>query len=138
MKAEDILKLHDVDERVQVYTEQSRLFVDMLRRTSKAQQNLVITDLRGEDIIYAGNRFLIYTLFLRCNISMQIMWGVRRQNVVITLGHSIITRNCKTNVGKLMLEYGGGGHDKVGTCQIPVDRVEAVIKELCASIIAAG
>lgn len=138
MKAEDILKLPDVDERVQVYREQSRLFVDMLRRNSTAHENLIITDLRGEDLIYAGNRFFIYTLFLKCNISMQIMWGVRKQNVVITVGHSILKRNCKTNVGRLMLEYGGGGHDKVGTCQVPIDRAEEVIKALSASIIAAG
>ncbi|GAB6125210.1 exopolyphosphatase [Humidesulfovibrio idahonensis] len=138
MKAEEILKLHDVDERVQVFIEQSRLFVDMLRRTSKVHENIIVTDLRGEDIIYAGNRFLVYTLFLKCNISMQIMWGVRKQNVVITVGHSILKRNCKTNVGKLMLEYGGGGHDKVGTCQVPVERAEEVITAIMASITAAG
>jgi len=69
---------------------------------------------------------------------MQIMWGVRKQNVVITVGHSILKRNCKTNVGKLMLEYGGGGHDKVGTCQVPVERAEEVITAIMASIAAAG
>ncbi|MBA4358515.1 MAG: exopolyphosphatase, partial [Desulfovibrio sp.] len=129
-KAEDILKLPDVQERVEMYREQSRLFVDMLRRTSTQHGNLVLTDLRGEDTIFAGNRFLIYTLFLNCNISLLVMWGVRKQNVVINVGHSILKRNCKTNVGKLMLEYGGGGHDKVGTCQVPTDRAEAVIQAL--------
>ncbi len=138
MKAEEIIKLPDVDERILIYREQTRQFVDMLRRNSTAHENLVITDLRGEDLIYAGNRFLIYTLFLKCNISMQVMWGVRKQNVVITVGHSILKRNCKTNVGKLMLEYGGGGHDKVGTCQVPVERADEVVQALMASIIAAG
>jgi nanoRNase/pAp phosphatase (c-di-AMP/oligoRNAs hydrolase) len=137
-KAEDILKLPDVQERVDVYREQARMFVDMLRRTSTQHGNLVLTDLRGEENVYAGNRFLIYTLFLNCNISMQIMWGVRRQNVVITVGHSILKRNCKTNVGKLMLEYGGGGHDKVGTCQVPTDTADAAIKALIKDIIATG
>lgn len=138
MKAEEILKLADVEERVLVYREQSRLFLDMLRRNSTAHENVILTDLRGEDIIYAGNRFLVYTLFLKCNISMQVMWGVRRQNVVITVGHSVLKRNAKTNVGKLMLEYGGGGHDKVGTCQVPIERADEVIKALVASLIAAG
>lgn len=137
-KAEDILKLPDVSERVDVYREQSRIFVDMLRRNSRVHDNLVVTDLRGEETIYAGNRFLIYTLFLKCNISMQIMWGVRKQNVVITLGHSILKRNCKTNVGKLMLEYGGGGHDNVGTCQIPLAKAEEVVQALIKRITAAG
>lgn len=137
-KAEDILKIPDVSERVDVYREQSRIFVDMLRRNSEVHGNLVVTDLRGEDTIYAGNRFLIYTLFLKCNISMQIMWGVRKQNVVITLGHSILKRNCKTNVGKLMLEFGGGGHDSVGTCQIPLEKAAEVIPALIKRITAAG
>ena len=137
-KAEEILKLPDVQERVEVYREQSRMFIDMLRRNSTQHGNLVLTDLRGEDSIFAGNRFLIYTLFLGCNISMQIMWGVRRQNVVITVGHSILKRNCKTNVGRLMLEYGGGGHDKVGTCQVPADGADAVIEALKKNIISTG
>lgn len=136
MKAEEILKLPDVDERITVYREQSRLFIEMLRRTSSTNENLIITDLRNESTIYAGNRFLIYTLFLRCNISMQVMWGVHRKNVVITVGHSILKRNCKTNVGKLLLQYGGGGHDKVGTCQVNIECADAVIKALADSIVA--
>ncbi len=137
-KAEDILRLPDVQERVEMYREQSRLFVDMLRRTSTQHGNLVLTDLRGEDTIFAGNRFLIYTLFLNCNISMLVMWGVRKQNVVINVGHSILKRNCKTNVGKLMLEYGGGGHDKVGTCQVATDSAELAIQALIKEITATG
>jgi nanoRNase/pAp phosphatase (c-di-AMP/oligoRNAs hydrolase) len=135
-KAEEILKLPDVQERVDIYREQSRIFVDMLRRNSTQHGNLVLTDLRGESSIYVGNRFLIYTLFLSCNISMQIMWGVRKQNVVITVGHSILKRNCKTNVGRLMLKYGGGGHDKVGTCQVPADGADVVIEALVKEITA--
>jgi len=136
LKADEILKLPDVQERVDVYRDQSRIFVDMLRRNSTQHENLVLTDLRGEEAIHVGNRFLIYTLFLTCNISMQVMWGVRKQNVVITVGHSILKRNCKTNVGQLMLEYGGGGHNKVGTCQVPADQAEAVIKALIETITA--
>lgn len=137
-KAEEILKNSDVVERVDVYKEQSRIFVDMLRRNSVQHENLVVTDLRNEETIYAGNRFLIYTLFLQCNISLQVMWGVRKQNVVFTLGHSILKRTCKTNVGKLMLEYGGGGHDNVGTCQIPVDKADEALKEIIKRITTAG
>ncbi len=137
-KAEEILKLPDVQERVDVYREQSRIFVDMLRRNSVQHGTLVLTDLRAEETICVGNRFLVYTLFLGCNISMQVMWGVRKQNVVITVGHSILKRNCKTNVGRLMLEYGGGGHDQVGTCQVPTDGADVVIQALIKDILAAG
>ena len=106
----------------------------MLQDNSKVYDKLVVTDLRNVDEIYCGNRFMLYTLYPDCNISMQVMWGMQKQNVVATLGYSILNRSCKINVGSLMLKYGGGGHPQVGTCQIPLDRSEAVLEELIAEV----
>ncbi len=55
---------------------------------------------------------------------MHAMWGREKQNVVFTVGHNIINRTSKTDVGKLMLEYDGGGHERVGTCRIATPRAE--------------
>ncbi|MGE4551924.1 MAG: exopolyphosphatase, partial [Desulfovibrionaceae bacterium] len=65
-----------------------------------------------------------------CNVSLQIIWGFRRQNVVFTVGHSILNRSCGVDVGKLMLEFGGGGHRTVGTCQIDHRQAEEVRQTL--------
>ena len=49
-------------------------------------------------------------------------------------GKSILNRDSKTDIGALMLTYGGGGHHAAGTCQIENDKAEEVLKELIAKI----
>ena len=93
-------------------------------------------DLRNEEIIYAGNRFMIYALYPKCNVSMHVLWGVKRSNTVFAVGKSITNRTSDVNVGELMLRYGGGGHENSGTCQVDHDRAEAVLSELIDAITA--
>jgi len=132
MSAEQILAISDVQERAKRYMEQDMLFRDMLKRNSRPVANVVVLDLRAETEIYTGNRFLLYTMYPECNISIQIIWGKNKQNIVFTCGHSIINRTSKTDVGSLMLKYGGGGHKKVGTCQVPTENGERILDELIA------
>ena len=54
--------------------------------------------------------------------------------MVFSCGHSIINRSSQTNVGELMLKYGGGGHTRVGTCQIPVADWKQVRNELIEAV----
>lgn len=138
MVVDDILAQPDVLERVARYNEQTALFREQMARCTTIHQNLAVIDLRDEEEIFTGNRFLIYGLFPDCNISMHVLWGREKQNVVFTVGHSIMNRTCKTDVGKLMLEYGGGGHERVGTCQIATGRAEKVKDQLVDRIIAEG
>jgi len=91
-------------------------------------------DLRNEEVIYAGNRFVIYALFPECNISIHVLWGLKQQNTVFAVGKSIFNKTSQTNIGQLMLKYGGGGHQNAGTCQIENDRASKVLKELIAQI----
>jgi nanoRNase/pAp phosphatase (c-di-AMP/oligoRNAs hydrolase) len=138
MTAAQILQIEDVRERTQRYFEQAELFQQMLQRCTEVHGNLAVIDLRHEETIYAGNRFMVYALFPDCNISMQVMWGFKRQNIVFTVGHSITNRTSNTDVGRLLLSYGGGGHRGVGTCQIDLDEAERVRNELIAKINADG
>ncbi len=133
-----ILALPDVQERVDLYFEQEEKCKEQIRRCATVHGNLVVLDLRGEDTIWAGNRFIIYALFPQCNISIHVLWGVKQQNTVFATGKSIFDRGSKTNVGELMLEYGGGGHQAAGTCQVDNDRAEQVLRELIARINADG
>ncbi len=135
---EEILENPDVKERVEKYREQSALFVDMLKRVSRADGNVIISDLRNVDPIYTGNRFMVYSMFPEQNISLWIVDGRAKQNCPIACGHSVINRSSKTNVGALMLKYGGGGHPQVGTCQVPYDDADQVIGELVAKMKADG
>jgi nanoRNase/pAp phosphatase (c-di-AMP/oligoRNAs hydrolase) len=130
MNAEEILKIADVRERVQRYFEQEPLYEQMIRANSRADGNVLIIDLHDLDEILSGNRFKEYVLFPQCNISIRVIWGYKKQNMVFTVGHSIINKTSKTNVGSLMLKYGGGGHQKVGTCQVPVGDWEKLLAEI--------
>jgi len=134
----DILRLPDVAERVQLYREHRVRSQAQLLRCARVHANLVVLDLRNEDPIYVANRFLIYALFPKCNISLHVMWGLAKQNTVFAMGKSIFNRTSRSHIGNLALSYGGGGHDAAGTCQVPNDRAAAVLGELIQRINADG
>ncbi len=131
---DEIMKMPDVQERVELYTQQAELFKEQVERCSTIHKNLIILNLKNEEVIHAGNRFMIYAMHPECNISIHILWGLKQQNTVFAIGKSIIDRGSKTNVGELCLKYGGGGHEKAGTCQIENDKADEVLKELIEKI----
>jgi nanoRNase/pAp phosphatase (c-di-AMP/oligoRNAs hydrolase) len=131
---EDILSLPDVKERIDIYQEHAAKAKAQIERCATVHGNLVVLDLREEETIWATNRFMIYALFPQCNISIHVMWGVQKQNTVLATGKSILDRSSKTNVGELMLAYGGGGHHAAGTCQVENDQAAAVLQKLITQI----
>lgn len=135
---DQIMQLPDIQERAQMYFDHEAKFKDQLQRCSRVHGNLVVLDLRHEETIYAGNRFMIYALFPECNISIHVLWGVKQQNTVFATGKSIVNRSSKTNIGELMLQYAGGGHQNAGTCQVDNDKAQAVLEELITKINADG
>lgn len=135
---EEILAMPDVQERLNRYYEQTQAFRDMVRENVVPEGNVAVLDLREQNEIYAGNRFVIYTIFPQVNISLTVLWGVNKQNTVFSVGHSITNRTSRTNVGDLLSRYGGGGHRKVGTCQVPNEDAERVRAELIAAMRADG
>ncbi len=131
---DDILKLPDVVERVELYLDHAAKAREQIERCATVHQNLVVLDLRNEDTIFAANRFMIYALYPQCNISIHVLWGVQKQNTVFATGKSILDRSSKTNVGELMLQYGGGGHNAAGTCQVDNPQAAEVLAALVKQI----
>jgi len=125
-----ILQDPDVLERIDVYNEHFSMFVEMVRKHSYVKGNVIVSDMRGVDTIFAGNRFAVYALFPNQNISMWIVDGREKKNCSIAVGHSIINRGSKVNVAPILLSYGGGGHCQVGTCQVPYEDCDKVVAEL--------
>ena len=132
LSVEEVLALPDVKERVELYMSHREPFEAQLRRCTSVHGKLALIDLRGEDVIFAGNRFLVYALFPECDISAHLMWGLRKQNTVFAIGKSILDRRSAVDVGAVCLSYGGGGHCAAGTCQVPNDRAEQVKEGLVA------
>lgn len=131
---EDILALPDVAERVELYHKHEALSRDQIQRCTRLEGPLAILDLRGEETIYASNRFMIYALFPKASISCHVMWGREKKNTVLAFGKSIFDRSNATHVGDLMLEYGGGGHAGAGTCQVDNDKADAALAAMTARI----
>ena len=127
---DELIMLPDVAERVEFYHKQNNKFKEMIEQHTTTNQNIIITDLRGVDTIHTGNRFLIYSLYPQQNISIWIVDGLQGF-VTFAVGHSIINRTSNVDVGHIMLELGGGGHVKVGTCQVPHEKAD----ETCETII---
>jgi nanoRNase/pAp phosphatase (c-di-AMP/oligoRNAs hydrolase) len=133
MSIDQILQLPDVQERVTRYFEQDTLFRDMLRQYSQVHGQVVVTDLRGVTPIYPGNRFMIYALYPEQNASIWIVDGLQKQNCVFACGQSILNKTSQTNIGSLMRQFGGGGHQAAGTCQVPYETADATLQSLIAA-----
>ena len=136
MPIADILALPDVKERVDLFFAQHALFRAQIARVASVHDKLVVLDLRNEDTIYAGNRFVVYAMFPQCDISMHVMWGREKMNTVYTVGKSIFDRGNPVEVGDLMLSHGGGGHAAAGTCQGANETAEAMKQSLIEQLVA--
>ncbi len=131
---EEILELPDVVERKTMYFEHAEAAKAQILRCAKAHGSVTVLDLRNEEAIFATNRFVIYALFPRCDLSIHVMWGLKQQNTVFAIGKSIFNRSSKTDIGRLALGYGGGGHVNAGTCQVGNENAAVVLAELLDKI----
>lgn len=127
---DEILEIEDVKERIDRYQLQEQSYREMIHANAKVHDNVLLIDLRSVEEVVSGNRFVEYAMYPNANVSMRIIWGLKKQNVVITCGYSIINKTCTADIGSLMLKHGGGGHKAVGTCQIPVEKSESAIHDI--------
>ncbi len=127
---DEILQLPDVKERVELYNRYKDEFIEQLKKCSTIYDNVVLLDLTEEEIIYPGNRFMIYALFPQVNVYIHKIWGFQKQNTVFAVGKSIINKTSKANIGDIMLHYNGGGHMAAGTCQVPHESADAVLDDI--------
>ena len=135
LSIDEILALPDVKERVDCFFAQHELFRAQINRVAEVHDNLVVLDLRQEETIYAGNRFIVYALFPQCDLSLHVMWGREKLNTVFTVGKSIFKRGNRIEIGELMLSYGGGGHHAAGTCQGLNSAAESMKKEIIEDLV---
>ena len=131
---DEILEHPDVKERVDLYFEETEQFEKQLKRIAKVHDKVVVLDLRDEEIIHAGNRFMIYALYPETQISIHVAWGFRQQNTAVMIGKSIVNKGSNADIGTLCLRYGGGGHRNAGTCQLDNDKVDAELPKIIQAL----
>lgn len=130
----EIMEDPDVRERIALYNEEQEKFKEQIKRCTKVDGNIAILDVRNEEIIHVGNRFMVYALFPECNVSVHIFYGKQNQNTVFAVGKSIINRSCPIDIGAMMYEYQGGGHMNAGTCQVDNDKADETLKSIIENI----
>jgi nanoRNase/pAp phosphatase (c-di-AMP/oligoRNAs hydrolase) len=131
---DEILELPDVKERKELFQDCSAMFVEQLKRVSHVDGDVVVVDLRDEETIHAGNRFMIYALYPQARVSIHIIWGRAKLNTVFACGKSILDRTSPVDIGEVMLRYGGGGHLAAGTCQVPHQDSARVLAEITEAL----
>ena len=131
---DDVLKNPDVKERVDLYFEQQELFTEQVKKLARLEGRVVVLDLRDEETIYAGNRFMVYALYPEAQVSIHVAWGFKKQNTAVMIGKSIINKDGNPDIGELCLKYGGGGHRNAGTCQIDNDKVDEALPDIIAAL----
>ncbi|MEE9496408.1 MAG: exopolyphosphatase [Desulfobacterales bacterium] len=129
-RVEEILSLPDFRERVKLYHEENKKYEQLITKSARTEGDAIVIDLRDCEVIPVGNRFLEYVLYPEQNISIRIANGKNKAFAMISVGNSIIKNTSRINVGSLTLKYGGGGHQRVGTCQIPYEDVDTVVAEM--------
>jgi len=130
MPIQDILKIADVKERVDVYFTYERQYKAQLKTAATAVANIVVLDFRDQALIYPGNRFIVYALFPDCNVSILIRRDTQNDRIAFSVGKSIINPTSTINIGEVMLRYGGGGHRAAGACQVESGQADQVYQEL--------
>ncbi len=131
---QEILDAPDVKARVDFYMVEQEKFIEQLKRCSTVKDNVVIVNYKDEEEVHVGNRFMVYTLFPQCNVSIHKIMGVDGTKTVFAVGKSVINRTSQLNVAELMSEYGGGGHRNAGTCQVPHAQADKVLENIIENL----
>lgn len=130
----EIMEDPDVRERVALYNEEQEKFKEQIKRCTRVEGKIAILDVRNEEVIHVGNRFMVYALFPECNVSIHTFFGKQNQNTVFAVGKSIVNRSCPIDVGAMMYEYAGGGHMNAGTCQVDNDKADETLRSIIDKI----
>ena len=131
---DEILKMPEVQQRIARMRESDEAFRQVTEQKSRLDANVLFTDLRDVSPLPVGNRFLVYTMYPQANVSLRVHPGPSSEQVAVAMGHSIFNRTCRTNIGKLVSGFGGGGHKGAGTCLLlestANDEIEFMIETL--------
>lgn len=136
LPVEQVLAHPEVEKRCRRLEEEDIQLHAALKGYSVVDGNVVLTDFRGVDRVPVGNRFLVFALFPQVNVAVRVQWGPNQEFAMLTLGHSVLDRTCRTNVGDLAARYGGGGHQGAGSIKLiedPEYQIAAIVAELKAN-----
>ncbi len=131
MPIKDIMKDKEVKKRAENVIKENIIFEKHLREYTKIEGNISVTDFRSFDQAPSGNRFLSYHLFPETIASITIRNKMGNTNqTLLSIGKSIFNNKSNVNIGKLLSNYNGGGHDGAGGCTLNIETADKDINEI--------
>ena len=125
----------EVKDRCKQVVEDFKVYHDLLLNNTRQDGNVVITDFREINFQGKLNRFLVYSLFPKSNISIKIFRDYHQQGRIgISVGKNIFNKTSTINVGELLSHYGGGGHQGAGSCRVPAEDAEEVLNKIIKAL----
>ena len=122
-----------VQQRCRQVVADNDAYEEALRENTTLVEHVAITDFRNHDPAPDGNRFLVYSLFPDCTVSVKIVY--QDQLASIKVGHSIVNRGCRVNVGQMLASFGGGGHPGAGACRFPREKSTDYLERIVAILL---
>ncbi|MBT4363936.1 MAG: exopolyphosphatase, partial [Desulfobacteraceae bacterium] len=126
----DVIEDPEVKKRCNKVIKENRAYKELLIKSTSITEQVAVTDFRSYDTAPVGNRFLVYSLFPETVVQVKIRFGDDKDKIVLSAGHSIFNRNCNVNVGLLLSEFGGGGHEGAGGCSFSSDKASEYIPRI--------
>lgn len=124
----EIMADKEVKTRCVETIKQNKLFEVLLRQHTRVRNRVAVSDFRSFEKSPDGNRFLVYSLFPEAMVAVKIRYALEdRQKVIVSVGHSIFNPTCRVNVGRMLANFGGGGHVGAGATSIRKNQADEYI-----------
>lgn len=126
----------EVEARCRKVVRQNSEYAGWLRKFTRIEGRVAITDFRALAQPPSGNRFLAYSLFPETVVSVRIRYeDPGRQTVAVSIGHSIFNPGCRVHVGRLLTAFGGGGHRGAASARFPADRADVFLSQIISALV---
>ena len=117
-----VMRDEHVQRHVRTVGEENRRYRRLLEKHTELKQHVAVTDFRPLGRMPDGNRFLVYSMYPKAIVHVKIGFvDPDRQTVAVKVGHSILNRNCRINVGKMLSFFEGGGHRGAGAARFQAE-----------------
>ena len=131
-----VLEDSEVKKRCNKTITENVQYVELLKKHTRIQYQVSITDFRSLNRTPNGNRFIAYCLFPETYVNVCILMDeIEKEKVRVKVGHSIFNKTCNVNVGKMLSGFGGGGHPGAGSCSLPAKNADEQIHLIVDALI---
>ena len=125
-----ILAHTEVVKRTEIVRSERARFKDIINKHSTVFDNVVVTDYRNLKHPIFGSRFWIYDKFPGQQYAINIFKPRGRDVVVLSCGKNIFRDEVTIHIGEVMAQFGGGGHNGAGSCEVAPESSEEVLSKI--------